>query len=247
MPHDWNCYLATVNGKLASIFLDLGVRSEIPDRKRIWLLWIWVQLKSPRPDGLSDDSEFDSLIALDKRIAQALSQKCNGVLAGTITTQGRREFYFYGEDPENLETAVAETKKVFQTYQFEWGSRQDSEWRQYLDVLYPSEEQFQRITNGKVLDALSSEGDSLTAPRDTAHWAYFKDDEGRAGFKSAVTLLGYRIDSESEDLDDEYPKGICIVRLQSVNRAEIDEAVVELYRIARKFHGSYDGWECQVV
>jgi uncharacterized protein (TIGR01619 family) len=247
MPHDWNCYLTNVNGKLASIFLDLGLRSEIPDRNRLWLLWIWVQLKSPRPDGLSDDSEFDSLIALDKRIAQALNQKCKGLLAGTITTQGRREFYFYGEDPENLESAVLETNKVFQTYQFEWGSQQHSEWRQYLDVLHPSEEQLQRMLNGNVLEVLRSEGDALTAPRDVTHWAYFKDDGDRAGFGSAVTLLGYRIDSESEDRDDEYAKGICVVRLQSVNRAELDEAVVELYRIARKFRGSYDGWECQVV
>jgi regulator of RNase E activity RraB len=97
------------------------------------------------------------------------------------------------------------------------------------------------------LEVLRSEGDALTAPRDVTHWAYFKDDGDRAGFRSAVTLLGYRIDSESEDRDDEYAKGICIARLQSVNRAELDEAVVELYRIARKFRGSYDGWECQVV
>lgn len=218
MPHDWNCYLTNVNGKLASIFLDLDLRTHLPNRDKPWLLWVWVQLKSPRADGLSDDSEFNSLIALDKRIAQALIRKCKGLLAGTITTQGRRESYFYGEDPENLESAVAETKKVFQTYQFEWGSQQDSEWRQYLDVLYPSEEQLQRMLNGNVLEVLSSKGDALTAPRDMTHWAYFKDDEGRAGFKHTVTLLGYRIVSESEDHDDEYRKGICIERLQAVSR-----------------------------
>src|SRR3984893_6557620 len=237
MLRDWNCYLTNVNGKLASIFLDLDLRTQPPDRDRPWLLFVWVQLKSPRPDGLSDDSEFDSLIALDKRITHAWNQKCKGLLAGTITTQGRREVYFHGEDPENLESAIEETKKVFQTYQFQLGSQQDSKWRQYLDVLYPSEEQLQRMTNGNVLEALSSEGDALTAPRDTMHRAYFKDDEDRTRFKSAATLLGCRIDSESEDLDAEYPKGICVVRLQSVNRAELDEAVVELYRLARKFRG----------
>jgi regulator of RNase E activity RraB len=105
----------------------------------------------------------------------------------------------------------------------------------------------QRVLNGNVLEALRSEGDTLTASRDVMPWAHLKDDEDRARFRSAVTLLGYRIASESEDREDEYPKGICIVRLQSVHRAELDEAVVELYRIARKFHGSYDGWECQVV
>jgi uncharacterized protein (TIGR01619 family) len=247
MAEDWNSYIAKVNDNVASIFLDLSLRSEIPDQRRPWLLWVWVKLKSPRPDGLSDRSELDSLIALETRLAQALSQKCNVVFAGTITSQGRREYYFYGGDPEKLESAVDETKRVFRAYEFDWGSKLDPDWRQYLDVLFPCDEDMERIKNRKVLAVLQREGDALTASREVTHWAYFKHNEGRDGFKNAVQSLGYRIGSESEDLKYEFPKGICFARFQSVNQSELDEAVLELFRIAKKFQGSYDGWETQVV
>lgn len=178
---------------------------------------------------------------------QALSQNCNAVLAGSITTQGRCEYYFYGEEPEKLESAVSETTKVFQLYGFDWGGQQDSDWRQYRDVLYPCEEDMEGMLNRKVLDSPKGPGDSLKASGDLTHWAYFKNGEGREGFKNAVATLGYRVDSESEDSEEEFPKGICIVRFQSVDQVELDEAVLELFRIAKKFQGSSDGWESQVV
>ena len=37
------------------------------------------------------------------------------------------------------------------------------------------------------------------------------------------------------------------MRFQSVNPTEIDTAVVELFRLAKKHGGDYDGWETQVV
>lgn len=89
--------------------------------------------------GLSASAEFEVLTAIETRVAQVLTRKCNAVLSGSITSQGRRELYFYGSNPEELDTAVNETKKAFPTYQFASGSKQDSEWRQYLDVLFPSD------------------------------------------------------------------------------------------------------------
>lgn len=79
------------------------------------------------------------------------------------------------------------------------------------------------------------------------HWAYFTTDDDRENFKKAVTPLGYRIESESEDPEDEYSRGVCFARFQSVNLDEIDQAVIELFRLARRFRGSYDGWETQIL
>jgi regulator of RNase E activity RraB len=35
------------------------------------------------------------------------------------------------------------------------------------------------------------------------------------------------------------------VRFQSVNSTELDNAVIELFRLAKKHRGDYDGWETQ--
>ena|ERR1700678_2691885 len=106
---DWNRYIAKVNDELASVLVYLSLHTQVPDWNRPWLLWVWVQLKSPRPDGLSDWPEFETLSAVESRLTQALNQKCNAVLSRCMNTLGRREFYFYGTTPEQLESSVSET------------------------------------------------------------------------------------------------------------------------------------------
>jgi uncharacterized protein (TIGR01619 family) len=247
VDHDWEPYITNVNGKVASILVDLSLHAEIPDSNKPWLLWVWLWLKSPRADGLSDWPELETLSAVEARLTQMLVQKCSGILSGSITTLGRREFYFYGTNPEQLETAVHDTRNVFRAYKFDWGSQEDLNWLQYRDVLFPSDEQMQCIQNRKVLEVLKKNGDLLKDLRGISHWAYFKSTADRKSFKDEVQKLGYRIDSESEDFGDEYPQGICFDKIQSLNPSDVDNAVLELFRLALKFGGSYDGWETQAI
>ena len=61
-----------------------------------------------------------------------------------------------------------------------------------------------------------------------------------------MTPLQYRLQSKPDAKGKDYPKGLCIVRFQSVKSSEIDEAVLELFRLAKSHSGDYDGWETQV-
>jgi Family of unknown function (DUF695) len=88
---------------VVSIFLDLGLRQESPDATRTWLLWAFVPLMNPRPDGMSSQEEFDTLLALDHKMVPAVERACSAVFPGTITSNGRREFYFYGNKCEGLQ------------------------------------------------------------------------------------------------------------------------------------------------
>src|SRR5580698_8718404 len=164
MPEGWNFYLCTVNDVLASIALDLGLRGQIPNLSKPELLWVWVYFKSPRPDGLSSDVEFDTLIAIEKQITKGLEQEFRAILSGRITTAGRREFYYYGAHSVGFKSAVADALGRFPDYEFDCGVQMDPGWNQYLNVLYPSDEQRQRIENRSVLEVLEREGDPLTAP-----------------------------------------------------------------------------------
>jgi len=51
MTENWKPYLCNVNGKIASIFVDLGLRESVPIGSKPWLLWTWVHFQSPRADG----------------------------------------------------------------------------------------------------------------------------------------------------------------------------------------------------
>jgi hypothetical protein len=113
--------------------------------------------------------------------------------------------------------------------------------------LYPSDEDRQRMENRHVLDVLERKGDPLQKPRDVWHLIYFRAEKDREEFHAAVTPLQYRLESNHIRENSAFPIGICIVRFQSVKWNEINDAVIELSRLAKMHNGDYDGWETQVI
>ena len=74
MSDDWDFYFARVDGAVSSIFVDLGVKPEVPLEKRPWLLWVFVTLKSPNAEGLSTNDEAPALQALQARLKDTLAR-----------------------------------------------------------------------------------------------------------------------------------------------------------------------------
>lgn len=247
MSDNWNCYICKVNDKLASIFVDIGARKTAPDEGRRWLLWVWLYFKKPRPDGLSSQEEFETLIKLEDKLVADLKLDCDAVLTGRITTCGRREFYFYSARPDGFREAVRTSLASFRGYNFDCDTRQDPGWTQYLNVLYPTEEQFQLIGNRDLLDTMKRNGDSLATAREVRHWIYFQDMAGRERFKITAQSLGYRIESESQNVESERQYEIQISRMQDLSSSAIDESVTELFRASKSADGEYDGWECELI
>jgi len=171
---------------------------------------------------------------------------CRAIPCGRITTEGRREFYFYGETEGGFRQAVGAGMKGFDGYRFDVGSQKDSGWEQYFNVLYPSPECLQRIANMDLLDVLRDRGDVLTAAREVQHWTYFPSESARLQFRDAAAVVGYRFVSESSS-KGELPFGIVVACSQSIEQAAIDRTVVELLHLCQRFDGEYDGWETPVV
>jgi len=246
MTENWKPYICNVNGKLASILVNLGLRDAVPIVAKPWLLWIWVYLQIPRSDGLSDSKEAPTLYEIEDALNLRLAHSCQAIACGRITTEGKREFYFYGETNKGLHQAVDQALFAFEGYRFDTGSQKDSEWGHYLEVLYPSEEDAQRIANMDVLDALSEKGDVVTVPREVSHWIYFSAEKFRNLFREAVISAGFEIISETNS-EGALPFGIVVARAQPVEQASIDRTVIELFHFAKRFDGEYDGWETQVI
>src|SRR5258708_7710670 len=246
MLRGWNSYFCNVNDKLASILLNLDLRESAPDISRPLLLWVWVYFVHPRPDGLSSREEFDTLSDIEDKLTAAVERECRATMGGQITTDGHREFYFYGSEAQNFEEEVRKSLASFEGYDFDSDKREDPEWNQYLNVLYPSAEDIERIKNREVLEVLRRNGDALESPRDILHWAYFKTENDRSDFRNSAQVLGYRIDSESELKGKAYAYGICVGKEQDIHSDALDEAVINLFRSAKQANGEYDGWESPV-
>jgi hypothetical protein len=145
MKHDWNSYICNVNGSVASIFLNLALHDEAPIPDNRWLLWVWLYLRHPRLDGLSDGVELDRLVEIESKLSELMLLNCNAILSGSITNLGRREFYYYGQLREPFESSVQSALAEFDEYKFETGVQEDPQWKQYLTVLYPSDTELRRI------------------------------------------------------------------------------------------------------
>lgn len=133
---NWNFYQAHINEQIASIYLDFSFADKAPDPCRPKLAWYWIKMNHPRTDGLSSDEDFDRLNAHEDDLVIYLSGSRTEYV-GRITTQGRREFYFY--IPE--ETSVKDFFRGFvgeePKFLYQVGEKADPNWNHYLDVLYP--------------------------------------------------------------------------------------------------------------
>jgi len=246
---DWNSYLCRVNDTVASIFLNLGLRPIAPDRARPWLLWVWVYMKEPREDGLSSSAEFDGLGIVEDHIVEALQSKVQAEFVGRITTDGRREFYFYAPRSDQFPSILSGIENSMRGYEFDSGSQEDLDWSQYLSVLYPSEEDLQKIKDTKVLEVLSRHGDNLRTPREVCHWIYFTTPGERSHFNDEVKKLGFEIKVETENRKHSAERPFCsqISRIDNVDHNAISEVTIQLFKLSKRFDAEYDGWETQVI
>ena len=180
----------------------------------------------------------------------ANAQPANGLCVfhdPTRAADGRRaRLYFYGETKDGFRKAVREASTGFEGCEFDVGEQEDLLWEQYLNVLYPSPEDLERMANMDLLAFLVDQGDILTVAREVQHWMYFPSDPSRALFRDAAVAAGFKIVSESGS-EGKLPFGISVARTQSIEQESIDRTVVELLDLTRRFDGEYDGWDTRIV
>ncbi len=242
----WKPYLCNVNNKPASILVDLELRKMAPIEAKPWLLWVWVYFQSPRSDGLSSANEAPILYEIEDALYPQVSSTCNALLCGRITTEGRREFYFYGETDVDFRRAVEIALSGFKKYKFDLGQKRDPSWEQYINVLYPWPEDLQKIANMDTLDVFAKQGDVHSVLRAVQHWLYFPSNQARNLFRSAALAAGFKIDSETTS-KSELPFAISVVCVQPIDQISIDTTVLELMNLCQNFGGDYDGWEAPVI
>jgi len=142
---DWQYYQCRMNGELASVFLDMGMKYVAPMPGMSKLTWLWIRMNSPREDGLSSDDEFDALCTFEDSLERALTAVGALKYVGRITTSGRREFYFYVPPHCQFEECVRKFLESNQQFDLQMGEKADPDWHQYLHTLYPGDRGLEQI------------------------------------------------------------------------------------------------------
>jgi hypothetical protein len=248
LSDEWDFYFARVNDAVSSIFVDLGIRDQVPMETRPWLLWVWVQLLSPKADGLATNEESRRLHEIGESLDALVSATCGAQLVGRITGSNRREFYFYAAEPGELTASVASAMKSFADYKYETGSTFQPEWEQYL-TLYPTDTNLERMHNRRQLEALAEQGDVHELPRKIDHWFHFADEASRDACRETLLSIDFAVEDVgmSEEEGEDMPYALVVSRVDSVDTHSINGVTLELARLAGEYCARYDGWESPVM
>lgn len=245
MAGQWDFYQCRLNGKPASVYLDLGLHGAGPDSKRPALLVVRLHLRHPDPtNGMSTDAEYDALLIIEDELVEALKLGLGAVYAGRVTTDGRREFFFYAAAALGLQSAAA-----VPGYRTEAWVQADSQWKHYFDVLYPRAGALRKIADKAVVETLAASGDRAQLARPITHYAYFANATRRAAFIGSVENAGFSVCrlTDTGRSADARPFGAVFTLAQAASLAAVSETTGLLMLLAEKNGGQYDGWECPVM
>jgi uncharacterized protein (TIGR01619 family) len=242
----WEIYMTYVDERPAVILVDVGISPAVPLPELSNLVWLWVYLKSPDDQGFPSADEDDALNELEDSVTEAL-EGFPVRHVGRVTTDGRREFYFYTNDTQSFHEIVTKVMESASDHQFEIDEAEDPEWSHYANVLFPTPEDFQQIANQHVIARLLDSGDSLDKPRPVDHFANFASETDRATFAVAAEAIGFEIVSQREREAEDLPYSLGMLRTHAVDEDTIDHITFELFELARKHNGEYDGWGAGIV
>lgn len=243
----WDFYFLRVDDQPASIYLDLSRIDVAPMPHFPVMAYVRIAMRSPREDGLSSQEEFDDLVKVEDLLVEKLTA-FGALYVGRNTSDGCRDFYFYIQvDDGHWEQQVEQAMQASVRYRYQAGARPDENWSVYREFLYPSPRALQSIENRSVCDALESNGDSMTMPREIDHWAYFPDFLTRDTFLQRARELGFEARACEAVKGEKIEFGAQVCRIDLPSFAAIDDICLPLYDLAVDCGGRYDGWECQVV
>ena len=262
MTDNWDSYFCHVEGKPASILVNLGAAAEAPLAAFPVLGYVSVSLLEPDGHGFPDDREYATLGDLEDRLVHAVSGEGQGMYVGRCAVDGRFDCFFYLREASGWGDQVARAMEAFPGYSFEAGAQEDPNWASYRQFLFPAENDLLVIQNRRACRALEDAGNDPGLSRIVAHWARFSSSGAAENFSLAVRGRGFssgepeyvsgaELDGEgSEDGSSSvFPPGfeahpgayrLCFSRPDAP--LELDEIVFSLADLAREHGGHYEGW-----
>lgn len=242
MSDEWDAYFTHIEGKPASVLLDLGIADEAPIPGLSVMAYITVDFLNPDENGFSGRGEYGRLMQIEDALIPAVTHE-TCLFVGCCTTDGQREFFFYMDNAKGLEERVEAVMARFDEYPWDMGLVEEADWETYFDFLYPDDQGMDTIWNNRTRRNLESRGDDLGAVRPVAHRIEFRSAADRDAFAAEAAAEGFQ--AANQENDPEQPYGILVRREDAP--ADIDDVTWPLRELAGAHGGVYDGWGCPVV
>jgi hypothetical protein len=245
---NWDNYVMQVNQKPVSVVVDLGLKQVAPMKERPFVVIVRTKIISPESNGQPGKKERARLDEMEESLEKQLARYCGALYAGRFTQRGIREFYFYVLDSIDYLKAVRTAMAGYTEYQYLCQSREDRNWENYQQVLYPAERDLEGILNRRQIDQLVSKGDLLRSPRRIDHHFVFPSKTKREEFIRSMTREKFLLASiEDGQEGGDMPFALHMYRDDIPDYSSIGLLFLPLWDNARKLQGRYTGWETFVV
>jgi hypothetical protein len=229
----------------AFVFVDVGIAKTIGSAPTN-LVRARLKYKSPAPNGLPTDGEFEAARAIEDALEE-FATETSSFYIGRVTVAGHRHFSVYSWHAAARWQPFVNALAARTGYELEVSFRDDPQHEGYWHDLYPTDDDWRVIHDLELLDELRKRGDDGNAERPIDHWVYFDDETAAAPFVKWAVAEDFAHDARYSRRTDD---GKYCVRLHHVGVATIQSVsrhTIALLRKAQEHGGKYDGWETPVV
>jgi regulator of RNase E activity RraB len=247
MQEYWELYMKNVDGKPASILFNAGISMEIEELKYSYptIAFVKVQLQEPNDTGLLSENEEAEILFMEDKLEASLIKFRIGKYVGRVISDGSVTFLYYLQYTYNWPDFLTYALDEFTSYEVTNGHQDDSEWKYYQQLLYPTAKEWQIIQNHKACDQLKASGDNLHLARAIEHKLFYTNEYKKE--KLLEDLIGQGFKIKDELLNDEGVKGVSFYRTDKPFYYEIDKVTLHLVELLETYDAQYDGWETSVV
>jgi uncharacterized protein (TIGR01619 family) len=243
MSLQWEFYPCLIEEKHASVFVDIGINKELPLAGIDKLLNIRLTLKTPSTKGLSTNGEFEGLCQLEDTIEELLEGR-EIYYVGRITSNGYREYFYYSKN-FNYKKELMQT--IYSAgYEFDYVEADDPNWASFKEDLFPTNLDWQVISDRKVMDSLEKKGDNGEEERIIDHSASFPKKENALAFCEKIKTEGFKSSCDVE-FDKDGNATVSFNRNESPIYPFFSNTTMSLLTLAKTYNGNYNGWACSVV
>lgn len=215
------------------ITIDLDFYHDLPVDDKIYSLWIFIK----------SDKNLD---ALKSEITASLEKSHSADFVATRELDGWSELYYYASSERKFTTTINEIMSKYQ-FTYECGSHKDSNFKVYLETLYPDELEFHQIESRHIIETLESEGDDLEVAREVEHYAFFQTEANMQRFVESVKELGFHLKELVKQSDSDYSYGAILLKNHSVTLETVQNEISDLLEKIILEHGYYEGWSTTLV
>lgn len=246
MSANWDSYLCSINGRPASILVDLSLLDAAPMADHPILGHAGFVVSNPDARGFPDEEEYGRLAAKEERLAGALSRDAFCIYAGRSMSAGRFDCFFYLKENTGRQwlDRVRELEDAAET-----SVSEDRDWDCYRSFLYPDARDLLAISNRRARAALAEQGDDPEQCRQIEHMADFTSESGALAFSEALRGMEFS-PSPPEPAGDARPEDPFAFRVRFSrpdSPVDLDELSCALADLAGEHAGIYRGWTAPLV